>query len=199
MKELFSLLEKLKKEIDSRKEFDYWKYLDESGKILEKLEKKIEGTIEKNVSVKGKLALGKGSVIKSGSYIEGNVFVGKNCKIGPNAFLRNGTVLADNCHVGMSEVKNSIILGNSNAPHFNYVGDSVIGENVNLGAGTKIANLRHDNQNVWVKINGKKIDSCRKKLGALVGSNTKTGINSSVNCGKIVPNGTKILPNEFFA
>ncbi len=199
MKKLVLLLEKLKKEIDSGKEFEYWKYLDESEKILEKMRKKIGGKIEKNVSVKGKLALGKGSVIKSGSYIEGNVFIGKNSKIGPNAHLRPGTVVSDNCHIGMSEVKNSIILGKSNASHFNYVGDSVLGENVNLGAGSKIANLRHDSQSVWVKINGKKIDSGKRKLGAMVGSNTKTGINSSINCGKIVPNGTKILPNEFYS
>ncbi len=198
MKELFLLLEKLKKEIDSGKEFEFWKYLEESEKIMEKIQEKIEGTVEKNVSINGKLALGKNSVIKTGSYIEGNVFVGKNCKIGPNAYLRSGTVLLDNCHVGMSEVKNSIFLGNSSAPHFNYVGDSILGENVNLGAGTKIANLRHDNKNIVVKLGKKSVDSGRRKLGALIGSGTKTGINSSINCGKFVKNNSKILPNQFF-
>lgn len=198
MKELLELLEKLKKEIESGKEFEFWKYLNQTEKLVEKLGKKIDGKTEENVHVNGTLVLGEGSVLKSGTVVEGKVFVGKNCKIGPNAFLRNGTIILDNCHVGMSEIKNSIVLENSNVPHFNYVGDSVLGENVNLGAGSKIANLRHDNENVKVKINGKTIDSGRRKLGALIGSNTKTGINSSVNCGAIVPNNSKIIPNEFF-
>ena len=198
MKQLQEFLVRLKKEIDAGKQFEFWNYLNESEKSMKSIGEKIAGTIEENVQIRGKIVLGKGSVLRSGSVLEGTVVVGENCRIGPNSYLRSGTIVADNCHVGISEVKNSIILSNSNVPHFNYVGDSILGENVNLGAGTKIANLRHDNANVKVLVNGRLVDSGRRKLGALIGSNTKTGINSSINCGAIVPNNSKIMPNEFF-
>jgi len=198
MKQLQEFLVRLKKEIDAGKQFEFWNYLNESEKSMKSIGEKIAGTIEENVQIRGKIVLGKGSVLRSGSVLEETVVVGENCRIGPNAYLRSGTIVADNCHVGISEVKNSIILSNSNVPHFNYVGDSILGENVNFGAGTKIANLRHDNANVKVLVNGRLVDSGRRKLGALIGSNTKTGINSSINCGAIVPNNSKIMPNEFF-
>lgn len=183
--------------VNSGKDFFFWELLLDAEKLLKEMPSKKLGKIEKNVHVEGKVFLCKGAVIKSGTRIEGNVFVGENSVVGPNAFLRGFVVLGKDCFVGTSEVKSSVFLDHSRAPHFNYVGDSLVGENVNLGAGTKIANLRHDNQNVFAKINGKKVDSGRRKLGALIGSNTKTGVNSSVNCGVIVPNNSKIMPNEF--
>ncbi|MFX1456901.1 MAG: glucose-1-phosphate thymidylyltransferase, partial [Promethearchaeota archaeon] len=72
------------------------------------------------------------------------------------------------------------------APHFNYVGDSIICEGVNLGAGSKTSNLRFDNKSVWVNIKGTRIDSERRKLGSIIGPNVQTGINASIMCGKIV-------------
>ena len=84
----------------------------------------------------------------------------------------------------MSEVKNSINLSNTSVPHFNYVGDSILCENINLGAGTKISNLRFDNKNIKMKINKKLVDSGRRKLGAIIGPNSQTGINASIMCGK---------------
>ncbi|GAI79058.1 unnamed protein product [marine sediment metagenome] len=101
-----------------------------------------------------------------------------------NAFIRPYTSVGDNCHIGISEVKNSLIFSKSNVPHFNYVGDSIICENVNLGAGSKTSNLRFDNKNVKVNIEGKLIDSGRRKLGAFIGPNVQTGINASIMCGK---------------
>jgi bifunctional UDP-N-acetylglucosamine pyrophosphorylase/glucosamine-1-phosphate N-acetyltransferase len=80
-------------------------------------------------------------------------------------------------------VKRSVIMSSSNAPHLNYVADSVISEGCNLGAGTKIANLRFDDSNVRVTIKGKRIDSGRRKLGAFIGYNVKTGINVSIYPG----------------
>ena len=178
--------------------FAFWETLAQAETLLEKIPSKKLGKVEKNVIIQGKVFVCKGAVIKSGTRVEGNAFIGKGSVIGPNAFLRKAVLIGENCHIGQSEVKNSVFLSHSNAPHFNYIGDSVIGENVNLGAGTKIANLRHDNQNVKVKINGTEVDSGRRKLGALVGNGTKTGVNSSINCGSIVPQNTKILPNEFY-
>ncbi|MCR4336133.1 MAG: hypothetical protein NUV57_06405 [archaeon] len=191
------LLKEAERLLEKNIPFEFWKLIELAEKEMQKLQPKTEGYVENGVVVDGNLSLGKGSVVKAGSRIEGNVFVGNNCVIGPNAYLRQGTIIADNCFVGTSEIKNSIILNNSKIPHFSYVGDSVIGKNCNLGAGTKIANLRHDNKSVKVNLNGSKIDSGRRKLGALLFDNVKTGVNSTINCGAIISKDSKVLPNEF--
>ena len=193
---IFDLINEANVLFDSNKFFEFWIILEKFELATKELSQKIKGEVEDGVIIKGNLVLGEGSLIKSGSRIEGNVFIGKNCVVGPNAYLRNGVVLGDNCFVGNSEIKNSIILSGSKVPHFSYVGDSVIGRNCNLGAGTKIANLRHDNNSVKVFVDGKKIDSSRRKLGALIFDDVKTGINSSINCGAVLTKSTLVLPSE---
>ena len=172
-----------------------WHLLDANEEILEKLEKKIDGNIEKNATVKGKVIIGKNTIVKSGSYIEGPVIIGDNCKIGPNCYIRPYTSIGNECHIGNAcEIKNSIVMNNSNTPHQNYVGDSIIGENCNLGAGTKVANLRFDKKNIFVVLNGKKIDTKRRKFGTITGDNVQTGINSMINVGSIIGNNVFIGP-----
>jgi bifunctional UDP-N-acetylglucosamine pyrophosphorylase/glucosamine-1-phosphate N-acetyltransferase len=177
----------------------FWNYLAASEYALEHfMEPRIEGEVEDFVVVKGKLRVGKGSVIKSGTYIEGNVFVGENTVIGPSAYLRKGVVIEDNCHIGNStEVKSSIIMHNSNAAHLSYIGDSIICENVNFGAGTKIANLKFDHSAISIKGGEGKVLSGRDKLGAVVGKNTKTGINVSINCGIMIGENCRIAPAAY--
>ncbi|MFH1751031.1 MAG: bifunctional sugar-1-phosphate nucleotidylyltransferase/acetyltransferase [Candidatus Micrarchaeota archaeon] len=177
----------------------YWNYLAASEYALENLmDPKIEGKVEDFVVVKGKLRVGKGSIVKSGTYIEGNVFIGENSVVGPSAYLRKGVVIEDNCHIGNStEVKSSIIMHNSNAAHLSYIGDSIICENVNFGAGTKIANLKFDHSAIAVKGQEGKVVSGRDKLGAVIGKNTKTGINVSINCGVLVGENCRILPSAY--
>lgn len=166
-----------------------WHLLDANEELLKKMKTKIQGTIEKNVTINGTLIVGKDTVIRSGTYIEGPVVIGNNCKIGPNCYLRPYTTIGNDCHIGnASEVKNSIIMDHSNVPHLNYVGDSIIGQNCNLGAGTTIANLRLDKKNITVTLNGKKIDSKRRKLGMVMGDNAQTGINSAINVGTMIGN-----------
>jgi bifunctional UDP-N-acetylglucosamine pyrophosphorylase/glucosamine-1-phosphate N-acetyltransferase len=166
-----------------------WHLLDANEELLKKLKTKIQGTIEKSVTVKGIVVAGKGTVIRSGTYIEGPVVIGNNCKIGPNCYIRPYTTIGDHCHVGNAcEVKNSIIMDYSNVPHLNYVGDSIIGHHCNLGAGTTVANLRLDKNNIVVTLNGKKIDSKRRKLGMVMGDNVQTGINSIINVGTMIGN-----------
>ena len=156
----------------------------------------IEGIVEDYVTIKGNLNLGKGSILKSGTYIEGPVWIGENCVVGPNAYLRGGTVLCGKNKIGAStEVKNTIFLKGAKAPHHNYVGDSIIGEDTNLGSGTKIANLRFDKKTIELTHQGEKIDSGRRKLGAILGKNVKTGINASINAGSIIGNDVRIGPN----
>jgi bifunctional UDP-N-acetylglucosamine pyrophosphorylase/glucosamine-1-phosphate N-acetyltransferase len=149
------------------------------------------GEVEPNVTLKGAVAIGKNTVVKSGAYIVGPVIIGEGCEIGPNCYIRPSTTIGDNCHIGAAtEVKNSIIMNGSKIPHLNYVGDSIIGEGCNLGAGTKIANLRLDKQNIRVN----NIDTKRRKLGAIIGDNVETGINVSINVGSVIGNSAFIGP-----
>jgi UDP-N-acetylglucosamine diphosphorylase/glucosamine-1-phosphate N-acetyltransferase len=149
------------------------------------------GEIEPNVTIKGPVAIGCNTVVKSGSYIEGPVIIGEDCRIGPNCYIRPCTTIGNNCHIGAAvELKNSIIMNRTDVPHLNYVGDSVIGEGCNFGAGTKIANLRLDKKNILV--NG--IDTRRRKLGAIIGDNVQTGINSAINVGSVIGSNTFIGP-----
>ncbi|MFW9880356.1 MAG: bifunctional sugar-1-phosphate nucleotidylyltransferase/acetyltransferase, partial [Candidatus Thorarchaeota archaeon] len=136
-----------------------WQLFEVNKFLLDRIRKQIFGKIEENVSTQGNLYIGKGTTIKSGSYIQGPCYIGENNLIGPNAFIRSYTTIENNCHIGMSEVKNSIIYSNTSVPHFNYIGDSILCENINLGAGTKISNLRFDNKSIKMNINNKLIDS----------------------------------------
>ena len=169
-----------------------WQFLDANSELLDKIEKKIIGNVEENVQISGKVYIGGGTNVRSGSYIQGPCYIGNNNIIGPNSFIRPYTFIANDCHISTSEIKNSIILSNTAIPHFNYIGDSIVCENVNLGAGTKVANLRFDEKSIKVSIKGQLIDSRRKKLGTIIGPNVKTGINVSIMTGKIIGNNSRI-------
>ena len=144
----------------------------------------IKGTVEEGATIHGEVFLDEGSLIRSGVYIKGPVYIGKNCDIGPNSYIRGNSYFGDNVHIGNAvEIKNSIIMENTNVSHLSYVGDSILGSNCNIAAGTNIANLRFDNKNVKTTIKNKKTDTGRRKLGAIVGDFVKTGINSSLSPG----------------
>jgi bifunctional UDP-N-acetylglucosamine pyrophosphorylase/glucosamine-1-phosphate N-acetyltransferase len=136
----------------------------------------LEGEIENTVTVKPPVKLGKGSILRAGTYIEGPVIIGENCDIGPNSYIRPFTSIGNKCRIGNAcEVKNSIVMNKTHIPHLSYVGDSIIGENVNLGAGTITANLRLDEKPIYVTVKGQRVNSGRRKLGALIGDNVKMG------------------------
>jgi len=174
-----------------------WDLLKANKEMLTKIgEGRIEGEVEEGAVIKGNVVVGEGSVVRAGSYIIGPTIIGKNCVIGPNCFIRPYTSIGDNCHVGNAvEIKNSIIMSNTKVPHLNYVGDSIVGENCNFGAGTKIANLRLDGKEIYVSVKGKKIPTGRRKFGAVVGDNVKTGINVSINVGTLIGNDVFIAPH----
>ena len=168
-----------------------WDLLTANESMLGTLKEQNLGEVEDNVVLKEPVVIGRNTVIKSGTYIEGPVIIGEDCRIGPSCYLRPSTTIGNGCHIGAAvEVKNSIIMNNTDFPHLNYVGDSVIGAGCNFGAGTKIANLRLDKQNI--KVAG--LDTGRRKLGAIVGDYVETGINASINCGTMIGNHTFIGP-----
>jgi len=138
-----------------------------------------------------------GTVIKSGVYIEGPVYIGKDCIIGPNCFLRAGTVIEDGCRIGQAvEVKNSLVGKGTFASHLAYIGDSIIGENCNFGAGTITANFRHDKQSIKTTVKDQLIDTKRVKFGTVMGDNVKTGIHTIIYPGRKIWSGKTTLPGE---
>jgi bifunctional UDP-N-acetylglucosamine pyrophosphorylase/glucosamine-1-phosphate N-acetyltransferase len=171
-----------------------WDLLDANSRLLLSLAPLVEGDVEEGVVMKGAVSIGKGTVVMSGTYIEGPCVIGRGCKIGPHAYLRPATAIGDRCHIGhSSEIKNSIVLPDTKIPHFNYIGDSVIGSLCNFGAGSKVANLRNDG--ATVKVAGR--NTGRRKLGAIVGDRVSLGINCSVNVGTVIGPDVKIAPHSF--
>lgn len=174
-----------------------WDLLKANERLLKDLKSKCEGTVEPNATIKGEVVIGKGALIRNGSYIEGPVIIGENCDIGPNCFIRPSTAIGNHSRVGNAvEIKNTIVMEGTHVGHLSYVGDSIIGRRCNFGAGTKVANLRHDGKNIKVRMKGKILDSGRRKLGVIMGDDVHTGINTSINVGVMIEKGKYTSPGE---
>jgi bifunctional UDP-N-acetylglucosamine pyrophosphorylase/glucosamine-1-phosphate N-acetyltransferase len=155
----------------------------------------IDGEVHPMAIIEGLIHVGEGTRILPGVFIEGNVVIGRNCKIGPNCYIRGNTSIGDGCHIGQSvEIKNTIVVDRSSIGHLSYVGDSVLGEGVNFGAGTTTSNLRHDGSNHRSTVAGELVDTGRRKFGAIIGDGVHTGINTSIYPGRKMWPGTTTLP-----
>jgi UDP-N-acetylglucosamine diphosphorylase / glucose-1-phosphate thymidylyltransferase / UDP-N-acetylgalactosamine diphosphorylase / glucosamine-1-phosphate N-acetyltransferase / galactosamine-1-phosphate N-acetyltransferase len=166
-----------------------WNLLDANEILMRsvRLERSPKSTVEKYAVLKDSVHVGEGSVIKSGAYIEGPVYIGRDCVIGPNCYIRKYSVVMDGCRVGNAvELKNTILFPRTNVGHLSYVGDSIIGAGCNLGAGTKVANLRFDDQEISIEVKNNMIRSGRRKFGCIMGDNVKTGINVSIMPGRSI-------------
>ncbi len=174
-----------------------WSLLDANNHILNSLKPKNEGTVEQNVTIKGVVSIGKGTVIKSNSYLEGPVMIGENCVIGPNCYLRPYTSIGNNCKIGFEvEIKNTIVMDGTHIPHLSYLGDSIIGENVNVGAGTITGNLRHDRGLIRTMLNDQLVDTGKEKLGTIIGDGAKLGIHTLIYPGRKIGPGKTTMPGE---
>lgn len=141
------------------------------------------------------ISIGKGSIIDPGAYIKGPCIIGKNCTIRHGAYVRGNVIVGDHCVIGHdTEIKNSILLNNANAAHFAYVGDSILGNNVNLGAGTKCANLKFNNLSITISFQKKIIDTGLRKFGAIIGDDAQTGCNTVTNPGTLLGKGVLCSP-----
>ncbi len=168
-----------------------WDLLPANEFLLSTIRAQNRGEIEANVTIKGTVAIGADSIIRSGSYLVGPIVIGAGCDLGPDCYIRPHSAIGDNCHIGYGvEIKNSIIMADTKIPHLSYVGDSIIGQECNLGAGTKIANLRLDKRDIMVS----GVATQRRKLGAIIGDQVETGINVSLNVGSIIGNNTHLGP-----
>ncbi|MCB1181043.1 MAG: UDP-N-acetylglucosamine diphosphorylase [Chlamydiia bacterium] len=175
-----------------------WEALERLKEFLKKLPLgEIKGKINSGVFLENPelISIGEETVVESGAYIRGPCIIGRNCQVRHGAYIRGHVLVGDTCVIGHStEVKHSIFLNRAKAGHFSYVGDSILGNGVNLGAGTKCANLRFDGAKIIVHFNQTKIQTGLKKLGAIFGDESQTGCNSVTNPGAILEKGGVIYP-----
>lgn len=140
--------------------------------------------------------IGEGTVLEDGVMIKGPAIIGRNCQIRHNAYLREHVIVGDNCCVGNScELKNAFLFNNVVVPHFNYVGDSILGHRSHLGAGVKISNVKLTPGNIFVQVDGESVDTGLRKFGALLGDGVEVGCNAVLNPGSIIGRGSVLYPN----
>ena len=173
---------------------DFYKFFpnEKPWEIIQNLEKCILQLIEglgKDFIIKENIAIHKTAVIEQNVVIKAPAIIGKNVFIGANAYLRNGVFLGENVKIGTGcEIKSSIIFENSAVAHFNFIGDSIIGCNVNFEAGSITANHYNEREDktIYVKINNEIINTNCQKFGSLVGDFSKIGANAVLSPGTIL-------------
>ncbi|HTJ00641.1 MAG TPA: DapH/DapD/GlmU-related protein [Dongiaceae bacterium] len=139
--------------------------------------------------------IGEGTVVEDGAMIKGPAIIGKNCQIRHNAYIRDHVIVGDGCVVGNScELKNVLLFNGCQVPHFNYLGDSILGYKAHVGAGVIASNLKSLPGNVTVEKDGVPFDTGLRKFGALIGDHAEVGCNSVLNPGSIIGRGAVIYP-----
>lgn len=142
------------------------------------------------------IAIGEGVLIESGAMVKSPAIIGDCCEVRQAAYLRGYCLAGDRCVLGhATEIKHSVFFNDAKAGHFAYLGDSILGTNANLGAGTKFANLKMVKGNIIIRHNGERIDTGRRKFGAILGDESQTGCNSVTNPGTIFGKHCMLMPN----
>ena len=141
------------------------------------------------------ISIGKGTVIEQGVVIQGPCVIGQNCTIRQGAYIRGPVLIGDRCIIGhASEIKSSILLNDCKVPHFNYVGNSILGNHVNLGAGAICANVRLDRQEVVVQIEEIRYKTGMQKFGGILGDGSQIGCHSVINPGILLRKNSRLRP-----
>ncbi len=174
-----------------------WKAL---ARISEYLAANLQAANHATVSPKAVIGenvfLSEGTVVEPGATIDGPAIIGANCQIRHNAYIRANVIIGDNCMIGNScELKNALLFNDCQVPHFNYVGDSILGHHAHLGAGVVLSNFKSLPGNVTVQHGDEKIDTGLRKFGALIGDHTEIGCNSVLNPGSILGQNCVVYPN----
>ena len=177
-----------------------WELLEATAWRLDELSPRISGEVSPAATLTGPVIVEEGAVVREGVSIDGPVLVKRGASVGPNAYLRGATVIGQDATVGHAvEIKNSILYRGATVGHQSYVGDSILGQDVNLGAGTNIANLRHDGNPIKSRVKGELVSTGRRKYGAVLGPESKTGINTSIYPGAVLGTGDMTLPGAIFS
>jgi len=142
-----------------------------------------------------RVILGSATVVESGALIKGPTVIGKGTEVRQGAYMRGDCLVGDGCVVGhTTEIKASIMIDGSKAGHFAYIGDSILGRDVNLGAGTKLANLKMISGSVVIRKDRTRYDTGRRKIGAILGDRTETGCNSVTSPGTLMGKKSIVYP-----
>lgn len=173
-----------------------WELLEANEWKLDELAPQIEGEVHETAELRGTVVVEEGATVDAGTIVEGPVLICSGATVGPNAYIRGATRIGPDCHVGTAELKNSVLMHETNVPHFSYVGDSLLGPHVNVGAGTQVANLRHDDTNIKQTVKSDRVSTGRRKYGIVAGDGVKTGVNTSLSPGVVLSPGTTTLPGE---
>ncbi|QCC53254.1 glucose-1-phosphate thymidylyltransferase (plasmid) [Natronorubrum bangense] len=174
-----------------------WELLEANEWKVSDLERRIDGDVSDDATLEGDVVVEAGATVKAGVVIEGPALIRSGATVGPNAYIRGATLVDEDAKVGHSaEVKNSVLSPGASVSHLSYVGDSVLGRDVNLGAGTNVANLRHDDADIKFTVKGDRVSTGRRKFGIVAGDDVKTGINSSLTPGLKLSTGATTRPGE---
>lgn len=174
-----------------------WERLEAAARELQGLRPDVRGEVHPLAVVNGVLELGEGSVVMAGTVIEGYVRIGRGCRIGPNAYVRGMVCIGDDCVIGHAvEVKSSIVGDRVCVAHLSYIGDSVLGSDINVGGGCIFSNFRHDAGEIRMMWQGRLCPTGRNKLGCLVGDHARIGCKSVILPGRVVPPGAQTYPGE---
>ena len=174
-----------------------WELLEANERVLDRLSRDVRGDVSQDAHLDGPVVVEEGATIKSGVVVEGPALVRSGATVGPNAYVRGATTIGENATVGHAvEIKNSVLRRDTSVGHLSYVGDSVLGRDVNFGAGTNVANLRHDGEDVTLTVKGEPVSTGRRKFGVVCGDGVKTGINTDINPGVKLSAGATTLSGE---
>ncbi len=154
----------------------------------------LEGTVMPGAWVEeDAVYLGPGAVVEPGAYVKGPAIIGPGTIVRHGAYIREHCLIGAGCVVGhATELKSAILLDGAQAPHFNYVGDSILGRRVNLGAGTKLSNFKNDGSEVKVRLEGHELPTGLRKFGAVIGDGAATGCNCVTSPGTLVGPGVMV-------
>lgn len=174
-----------------------WELLEANEWKLGELERDVRGDVADGADLRGNVVVEEGATVEPGVVVEGPALIRSGATVGPNAYVRGATLVGEGAKVGHAvEVKNSVLMEGATVGHLSYVGDSILGRDVNFGAGTKVANLRHDGEPVKLTVKGERVSTGRRKLGVVVGDGAKTGINVSLNAGVVLSTDARVAPGE---
>ena len=192
IKNLYNLEETIAK--DLLEKFEYpWEALPEISKFILEIGPMLDKDIYEQ---KGEnIWIAKSANVYPSAYIKGPAIIGENAEVRHCAFIRGNAIVGNNAVVGNStELKNVILFNKVQVPHYNYVGDSILGYKSHMGAGSITSNVKSDKKLVIVKNGDKKIETGLKKFGALIGDNVEVGCGSILNPGTVIGNNTNIYP-----
>ena len=177
-----------------------WDVLKQIGSYLQfRLKPAILARIMGRPFISEHVYIGTGTVIENGATIKGPAWIGNNCEIRSGCYIRENVIIGDDVVLGNScEFKNSIVFNDAQVPHFSYVGDSVLGYRVHLGAGVILSNVRLDRREISVKEQANFIPTGLRKFGAIIGDRTEIGCNAVISPGSIIGRNSLIYPLTHF-